>query len=167
MEILISVIILIALIFGIYIYVLSKTRYIVKINDNQIWQIKSAIELVGLPIITFYQGSKKYHFLLDTGSDTCYLNNSSSIEKGQIFTDKNLVYSGADGVNRECSETSLELFYNNHRYTNSFRIADLNDAFNDLKQERGVSLEGIIGVDFMNKYKYCLDFDSMVIYAKK
>ena len=35
---------------------------------------KEAMDLVELPVVTFYNGDKKLNFLLDTGSNMCVIN---------------------------------------------------------------------------------------------
>ena len=42
----------------------------------------------------------------------------------------------------------------------------MNTVFTSIKNETGVTLHGLIGNSFMQKYKYVLDFDEMVAYSK-
>ena len=38
---------------------------------------REALDLVGLPIVTFYQGDKKLNFLLDTGANLSVINKAA------------------------------------------------------------------------------------------
>ena len=46
-----------------------------KRNNSKI-SFKEAMDLVELPVVTFYNGDTKLNFLLDTGSNVSYINNS-------------------------------------------------------------------------------------------
>ena len=43
-------------------------------NRKESMSFREAIDLVGLPIVTFYQGDRKYNFLLDTGANLSVIN---------------------------------------------------------------------------------------------
>jgi hypothetical protein len=66
-----------------------------------------------------------------------------------------------------CQYAVLKLYRDNLEYKTTVAVADLGQAFVELKSCYGVTLTGIIGCDFMNKYSYCLDFKELVIYARK
>jgi hypothetical protein len=42
----------------------------------------------------------------------------------------------------------------------------MKEAFGHMKQDTGVTLHGIIGSKFFNKFKYVLDFDELIAYSK-
>jgi hypothetical protein len=45
-------------------------------------------------------------------------------------------------------------------------VVDLKDAFDNIKSEHGVTIYGILGSDFLSKYKYILDFKDNIAYIK-
>lgn len=143
----------------------TKDTHIVRVKKGQIMEFKSTMNLTGLPIVTFTQGDKKFHFLFDTGSNVNYINKGSDI----MFksTGRKSSYIGAEGVEQSTSEAFVELMHNDMVFTCQVHIADLNQAFGQLKQEYGVSLSGIIGTSFMEKYKYVVDFVEYVVYQRK
>lgn len=149
-----------------YIYwIYTRDTYIVRVRKNQIMEFKSSFDLTGLPIIIFYQGDKRYNFLIDSGSNITYINQDSQIERQ--MTDSKDVFMGANGTDISCQYANINLYHDNVKYESQVAVADLNNAFAELKSSYGVQLTGIIGCDFMNRYKYCIDFKELAIYAKK
>lgn len=151
-------------VFGILYWVYTGDTYIVKIKKNQIVEFKTSMELSGLPIITFYQGEKAYNFLLDTGSNKSYINSKSDIDISKTGTRD--VFMGANGIDTDCEEVNIVMYRNEIKYEYSMFSADLNTAFTELKKEYGVTVTGILGCDFMDKYNYCLDFKEFVVYQR-
>lgn len=159
------IVILLLLGISIYIYwVYTRDTYIVRIKKNQIIEFKSSFDLTGLPIIVFYQGDKKYNFLIDSGSNITYINQDSDIERQ--MTDNKDVFMGANGSDISCQYANINLYRDNAKYEIKIAVANLNNAFAELKSNYGVQLTGIIGCDFMNKYKYCIDFKECIVYAR-
>lgn len=128
---------------------------------------KQGFELTDMPICTFYQGEERYTFLLDTGSNDNIID--SNILDKIIHTKSNNVSSlfGLEGNSQpvECCTISLE--YANTSYVYDYLIVDMKEAFSKIKQESGVTLHGLIGSRFFNKYKYVLDFDKLIAYSKQ
>jgi hypothetical protein len=142
----------------------TRGTYLVRVKKNQIMDFKSAVELTELPIVTFYQGENKYHFLLDTGSNVSYVNSTSDINTECIEgTDSFL---SADGVISQCSLANIKLYYNKKEYKCTVRCSDLETAFKELYNHSGIKLTGILGNDFFSSYKCCLDFKEMVAYSR-
>lgn len=127
---------------------------------------KESLDLVGLPIITFKNGSFKMHLLLDTGSEHSFIN-QKNVKKCKIEkrTENKRSVSTAGGTN-ECGEIiTLNLMYKNEMYTGDFMTIDLSSAFDQIKAENGVTIHGILGCDFFNKYKYKIDFETYTAYV--
>lgn len=142
----------------------TRDTYIVKINKKEIVDFKTSMELSGLPIVTFYQGTNKYNFLLDTGSNVSYINNKSSIKVIPIGTKD--IYMGSNGIDTECENAAVILYKNDIKYEQEVKLADLSKLFTELKSEFGILITGLLGNDFFTKYKYCLDFKELVAYQR-
>lgn len=152
-------------IFCITYYFYTLDTYIVKVKKSQIMEFKTSMDLTGLPIITFYQGKEKYNFLLDTGSNISYVNEKANLEVTR--TGVKDVFMGAEGKDMDCENIIVKLYRNNNEYDCKAALADLSAAFEELKKSYGVTISGILGCDFMDKYNYCLDFKELVIYIRK
>ena len=136
-----------------------------KKNESKI-SFKESMDLVELPIVTFYQGRKKLNFLLDTGSNLSHINQSvlSKIkyEKSDII---NKVF-GMEGNTIDTEYCDINISYKKQGYKESFCITDLSKSFDLIKKENGVQLHGILGNKFFETYKYILDFNELIAYVK-
>lgn len=137
-------------------------------DKHNIISFKGGMDLAELPIITLYQDSKKYNFLLDTGSSCCIINKSvlETLKHEQSNTTFNIT--GIEGVKtNDCSTCDVKLYYNNTEYDANFIIKDMTDAFSGIKNDTGVTLHGILGNDFFERYKYVIDFKRYEAYCRK
>lgn len=156
---LLAVIILAIIINGVEDYCKQKKR----VNMS----FKEAMDLVDLPVITFYNGGKKFNFLLDTGAtfsviDSNVLDNFSH----KKLDDEGTLY-GMEGNRITVSYIRALLEYKGMNYEEDFQVVDMSAAFNQVKAESGVTLSGILGSLFFRRYQYILDFESLIAYSKK
>lgn len=129
---------------------------------------KEAMDLVELPVVTFYNGDKKLNFLLDTGSNISQINSSIlPLLDHKKVEEKDMDVIGIEGnkVNTEFCEMTIT--YKGQEFVGEFCIHDLDDAFAIVKEESGVQIHGILGSLFFQKYKYVFDFASLIAYTKK
>lgn len=127
---------------------------------------REAMDLAELPVITFYNGDKKINFLLDTGSNISYLNESivSSLVTESTGEESNII--GIEGNKVKCKICKMIIRRKNQEFEEEFSIADLDKAFSIVKKESGVQIHGILGSKFFEKYKYVLDFKDYIAYVR-
>ena len=128
---------------------------------------REAMDLVELPIITFYNKDTKLNFLLDTGSDLSYINKSVlfSFVAMEVTESMNIIRGGGNLQSLGCCDMTVT--YKNQEFIDRFYVSDLDEAFGAIKAETGVQIHGILGSKFFTKYKYILDFESLIAYSKK
>ena len=128
---------------------------------------REAMDLVELPIVTFYNKDTKLNFLLDTGSDLSYINKSilPSLEYKEIDESKNIISVGGNSQSLGCCYMTVT--YKSQKFIYRFYVIDLDGPFGAIKAETGVQIHGILGSKFFAKYKYILDFESLIAYSKK
>jgi flagellar basal body rod protein FlgB len=127
---------------------------------------KEALDLANLPVITLRQGDKKINLLLDTGSTESIiipsildnLEHEDIGKKGTIF--------GMEGNAVDTKYVKMDLMYNYITYNENFQVVDMSNAFNSIKQSTGVTIHGILGNSFFEKYGYVIDFQELVAYGK-
>lgn len=136
-----------------------------KRNNSKI-SFKEAMDLVELPVVTFYNGDKKLNFLLDTGSNVSYINSSIIHLLDHEKTDKEMNTIGIEGNKVSNQFCKMSVTYKNQVFEEEFSIADLDEAFSVVKQESGVQIHGILGSKFFERYKYVLDFKELIAYIK-
>lgn len=162
----ISVLEIIVVILVLVIAFIANTIYdIIKRNNSKI-SFKEAMELVELPVITFYNGDTKLNFLLDTGSNVSYINSSIIPLLVHEKTDKEMDTIGMEGNKVSNQFCKMSVTYKNQVFEEEFSIADLDEAFSVVKQESGVQIHGILGSKFFERYKYVLDFKELIAYIK-
>lgn len=146
------------------IYINTRDTKFVRVKKGQIVDFTHSMTQSGLPILTFYQGKTPYNFLMDTGSNASYVNQYSNISINKSRAKSTFI--GADGVTHPVDIAVVKLFLNDKEYECPVSVADLDASFKDIKSTYGITLHGIIGTDFMNKYNYCIDFLEYVVYQR-
>ena len=136
-------------------------------KKKETMSFREAMDLTELPIITFYNNDKKLNFLLDTGSDLSHINKSllPSLKYKEIDESRNIISVGGNTQSLGCCDMTVT--YKNKKFIDRFYISDLDEAFGVIKAETGVQIHGILGSKFFAKYKYILDFESLIAYSKK
>ena len=136
-----------------------------KRNNSKI-SFKEAMDLVELPVVTFYNGDTKLNFLLDTGSNVSYINSSIIPLLVHEKIGKEMDTIGIEGNKVSNQFCKMSVTYKNQIFEEEFSIANLDEAFGVVKQESGVQIHGILGSKFFEKYKYILDFKELTAYIK-
>lgn len=136
-------------------------------NNKDVISFGPGFALTELPIISLYQGEEHFNFLLDTGSNDSIIDSNILNKLEYDMSDKQNSLIGMEGNKEIVSICNITLSYNGVDFPYEYNIRDMSAAFGSIKTESGVTLHGIIGSKFFNKYKYVLDFDSLIAYAKR
>lgn len=147
------------------VFIINTIDDIRKRNNSKI-SFREAMDLVELPVVTFYNGDTKLNFLLDTGSNVSYINSSIIPLLVHEKTDKEMNTIGIEGNKVSNQFCKMSVTYKNQVFEEEFSIADLDEAFSVVKQESGVQIHGILGSKFFERYKYVLDFKELTAYIK-
>ena len=147
------------------VFIINTIDDIRKRNNSKI-SFKEAMDLVELPVVTFYNGDTKLNFLLDTGSNVSYINSSIIPLLVHEKTDKEMNTIGIEGNKVSNQFCKMSVTYKNQVFEEEFSIADLDEEFGIVKQESGVQIHGILGSKFFERYKYVLDFKELTAYIK-
>ena len=136
-------------------------------RNNRKMSFREAMDLAEMPVVTFYQGDKKFNFLLDTGSNYSHISKEAAKEiQGETIEAQAKVSGIGEGTTSGVCRTTLS--YKGADYDIDLSITDhLTDAFAAIKTETGVQVRGLIGNQFFQKHKYVLDFEELVAYTKK
>ena len=152
--------------------VISIIIILYTIFDNYIKKLKSkmsfkeSMDLTELPIITFISNDKKLNFLLDTGSNVSFINESTLKDLKYVLTDFTSNMIGVEGNKIENRICKMTICYKQYAFESEFNINNMDEAFGIIKKESGVQIHGILGSLFFQKYKYVLDFNSLIAYLK-
>lgn len=135
-------------------------------KKKNVFDFKPAMELLELPVVTFYVEEEKLHFLLDTGSTNSIINEKVVNKIDHIKIEGAAKLQGMEGIIQTVPYVSINLCYNDVIYIDNFQVVDMSKAFNDIKRETGITLHGILGTSFFSKYKYIIDFNELIAYSK-
>ncbi len=128
---------------------------------------KEALDLTGIPVVTFYQDNNKINFLLDTGSNLSIINESflNNIKYTDVKAEGNIF--GMEGVAKKVKYVNAEFYYKDNKFKEVFQVVNMDTAFNSVKQDTGVTINGILGSEFLKNHSYILDFKELIAYSKK
>lgn len=141
---------------------LISTYKTVKIADNLITvkktykRFKKEFDKVGLIISEFEIDKVKYNFLIDTGATKSCIDKSAAKNIHKVINQA----CGVDGKYHDVETTNVELKINNKKYFEIFNVMDLKLLINNIKEDSGVDVIGIIGNDFLSKFKFNIDFEN-------
>lgn len=132
---------------------------------KRVISFRESLDLTGLPVITFMQGKNKFNFLFDTGATNSVINHSvlSTLDHTELNTQCE-VY-GIEGSIQTVKFVNIK-FERDLKYEDDFQAVDMSSAFDQVKAETGVTVHGILGNTFFQKYKYIIDYVDMVVYSK-
>lgn len=128
---------------------------------------QNSMDLAELPVVTFRQGDKKINFLLDTGSNNCIIDSNilKSIDHKMLDVETNIL--GLEGNAQKTGVCTIKMTYKDKEYEYPYVIQDMSAAFDSIKKETGVTVNGMLGSKFFNEFKYVLDFDELIAYSKE
>lgn len=127
---------------------------------------RQGFELTELPVITLWQGDKKYNFLLDTGSNNSVIDSNVLKHMEYEKIEKSTSFCGVEGISKTLPICRITVSYKDKKYPYEYVINDMKEVFGSIKKETGVTLHGIIGSKFFNQFKYILDFEELIAYSK-
>ena len=115
------------------------------------------MEKIGLPIVTFTQGEKSFLFVVDSGADQCLLNKKMLDRIGHIQLEGERQAYGLEGNYVKASYVGIELFHNSQPFVDVFQVLDV-PGFENVLEESGVEISGLLGNTFLKKYGFVMDF---------
>ena len=126
-----------------------------------------SLNLTGLPIITFHNNGQTLNMVLDTGSNVCLINKQILPKLKYSEGESHTGIIGLSGTAEGGDTVLLPLSYKDRDFDFECWVTDLTEMVTSLKSEYGVTVHGLLGTGFFTKYKYILDFNSMIAYSLK
>jgi len=141
------------------VYVLDKYK------DKKLISFQQSLDLTNLPVITAYtENLGKINLLIDTGASVCCINSKYHDSLSLINFNADVSTAGNNVYVNNCTVLSLDI--QGKKVVDTFILMDMEYQFNEIKNETGVTIHGIIGTSLMTKYKYIIDFNKSCFYAK-
>ena len=128
----------------------------------------SIYESLELPIITLSNNGKEFNFLVDTGAnrsifDSAYIDNLSY---RPIENESGTMY-GLDGSIRTIEYIEIVLTRDEDQFLDVFQLTDLQSAFGRIQQDYGMTIHGVLGNSFLDKYRCIIEYNNYCMKYKK
>lgn len=123
-----------------------------------------------LPVITLTNNGVALNFLIDTGSNISHICSSvtSLMELQYTKSDVNKEIAGLGALNQGgavCSAKFKDVL--SREYEIELSISkELEETTKYIKKSTGVEIHGLLGTDFLQNYKYVIDFKTLEVYVK-
>jgi hypothetical protein len=127
--------------------------------------IKESLDLVKIPVITFKQGNRDLHFIVDTGADINVIHKGTLDEIQHIVLPTTVSTYTVTGESEPNQVVGIIFSYKDNEYKEGFQVIDMSPVIKGMNQECNITIDGIIGSKFMKKYKYIIDFKELLIYT--
>ena len=137
-----------------------------KTRDLSKMSFKESMDLTELPVVTFMVDGVKVNFLLDTGSNVSYINETLLPTLKHTPLDSVSRTVGIEGNIFDNKHCVLHLTYKEFEFKSIFAVANIDNAFNALKKENGINIHGLLGSKFFQEYNYVFDFEELIAYMK-
>lgn len=119
------------------------------------------------PVISFTNNNITLNFIIDTGAEISCIDSRILTNLKYNNVKEMAKCAGLDGAVLDLDRNEMTLKDANGReYFLDFYARDFSDAFDQLNASIGITLCGLIGNDFLQKYKSIIDFEQMIIYLK-
>lgn len=147
-------------------YQRRKAKKAKEFENNTAISFKEGMEWVDLPVIPCMNNGKRFNLILDSGSNVSHINNGVLNEFDFKMLDTEMSVIGIEGNKKDSGKCLMKFNCRGSSLEEEFCITDLNAAFDDIKRNYGVSIHGILGNKFLERYGYVLDFAELVAYRK-
>lgn len=130
------------------------------------YPIAYSLEKVGLPLILTSGKLKNLCFMIDTGSthnilfDFVYNHFKDEFK----ILDNTQSIMGIEGHYKETLIIEATFNFEGRDYTSTFSVLEANEAIKRIQDETGVQIHGVLGVQFLIKTKWIIDFNKLEIY---
>lgn len=137
-------------------------------SKKDVLSFYESMSLTQLPIIILKISGQDFNFLLDTGSNSGYIDKAlidTKVVTDFTDTEHTTESTGIDGKTLNLPIINITLSTQKGPTMNgNFIVRDMSDAFSVVKQNSGVTIHGILGSDFFQKYKYIINFNELIAY---
>jgi hypothetical protein len=132
---------------------------------RQKFDIQHFIEKAELPAVPIYIQGKEYIMLIDTGSDASYMNTKDLEEMPKVVVgEQDAIIGGTFKKEINSGIYKIEFACGCNEYKESFIENDFTLLFDNIEQNSGIRLSGILGSKFLIEHKCILDFENLIFY---
>lgn len=126
--------------------------------------LSSDYALTGMILLRTAINNKRCVFLLDTGAEISSLEEGKARELGLTLQKSEGNICGIGGGTNTASITQAEVKYQHKIFPVDFYIINMVEVFRKIKASTGVTVHGILGMDFIYESGLILDFNNKKLY---
>lgn len=123
-----------------------------------------------LPVITLTNNGVALNFLIDTGSNISHIcPSAAALIEHEHLGSSNTKIAGLGAVSQGvtiCTAKFKDTLGKEYKVQLSIS-AELEETSKYIKENTGIEVHGLLGTDFLQNYKYVIDFKSLEVYARK
>lgn len=126
---------------------------------------KEQFDKTNLPILSLYQGDKKYNFIVDTGS-TCNVINTGVLKKLKHTKQSSIASTVTASGDVQHNNSVVNISFTSSRnemFVEDFISLDIKEAIKSTEEELGEKIAGILGNEFLNHYSKQISFKDFTI----
>lgn len=118
----------------------------------------TAYDEAGLPIVTLENNGSKFNFLVDTGANLCVLNAKyTEVINCEPVGGTGTMF-GMEGNIQEVTYVKAELTHGRRKFNVAFQVVNIDNAFGRIEQDYNITIHGVLGTSFLERYKGKIDF---------
>lgn len=127
----------------------------------------SFVRNTDMPIIAFENNGKVHNFVIDTGASLSLIDARMLPYLEYNKLDTTCVAYGIDGNKKEVNYVKLHLTEGDMVFQEAFQVMEDLGAFDNVREAYGITITGLLGLSFLEKYGAILDLNSNTISIKK
>lgn len=128
---------------------------------------KKFFDSIGNPIVPFACNSYKVFMLIDTGASSSYITEDAIKALNAKKLDKHINSVGFGGMSEKSDIYSITLGYKHKDYPVEVCASKaLKQGLYSIYVNYGVTVHGVLGGDFLDKYNFVIDYKKYTIYRK-
>ena len=123
------------------------------------------LQKTGLPLIVTSGKLKNLCFLIDTGSthNTLFDFVYEHFKREFKLLDDTYKTMGIEGHYQEVPMIEATFNFEGKDYSSVFAVLDASDAVKNVQDEFGIQIHGILGIEFLIKNKWIIDFEKLEV----
>ena len=124
------------------------------------------LQKAGLPVII--SGTNNLCFLIDTGATHNVIFNYvyEHFKKEFKRLDGNQSIMGIEGIYQETPIIEATFNFEGRDYTSTFSVLDASEAIQQVQDETGIQIHGVLVIQFLIENKWIIDFEKFKVIIK-
>lgn len=128
-------------------------------DHNKSISFDAVYEEAGLPIITLKNNGADFNFLVDTGANLNVLNESCLDTLDYEPLEGTGTMFGMEGNIQEVTYVKVALTHGRKKFEAAFQVVNIDNAFGRIEKDYNVTIHGVLGTSFLEKYKGKINFE--------